>query len=42
MEHNIREGYAAEKAREDADKKGKKKGRDPSNDWAQFRQGAPQ
>jgi hypothetical protein len=39
MEHNIREGYAAEKAREEADKKSKNKGRDPSNDWAAYRQG---
>lgn len=40
MEHNIREGYAAERAREDAEKPGNKKRRDPSNDWAQYRQGA--
>lgn len=40
MEHNIREGYAAEKSMEEANKKGKNKARDPSNDWAQFRQGA--
>lgn len=43
MEHNIREGYAAERAREDAERKGgKPPQRDLSQDWAQFRQGSKQ